>query len=135
MDRPNIERFLELAEKATKGPWKSKHINYLGHTPVYTGNLFEGGAFRRGLHIAQCAGNTEQANANADFIAAAKNEAPDIARYALLQERALDDACHTLGRITCPIRTAKCERNPRTYEDCIACWRDYFLTKAKEEEV
>lgn len=54
-------------EAATPGPWKSKHINYIGTTPVYTGEKLE-------KLIAQCVGSAEQANANADFIAHARQD-------------------------------------------------------------
>jgi len=129
MDRPNIEGFLEVAEKATKGRW---------------GCDFGGQIWANGKLICH-----PTMIGDIKLIAAGKNDAPDIARYALILEKALELACeysnnilHNSGMVFgCPhsfdmVQWEQCNQcdkfNAETW--AVACWRDYFLNKAKEGE-
>lgn len=155
MNRPNIERFLELAGKATPGPWKAGNVENV---------IFD--AENTEVCFVNIRGGSMYGRRNIPFILNARNEAPDIARWALRLEaevrelrrklidseealactthaiemfkaeleqykKVLELACYESGKTLCPTeKTNDCDKET----SCVTCLSDYFLAKAKEGE-
>ena len=96
LTRPPIERFQELAEKATSGPWKlDPHYQMYVWGPQSQMIADDGQDEEGTLTRMRGVGANLPLKDNGEFIAAARTAIPELCKYALALERSLK-ACRSV---------------------------------------